>query len=136
MENCRRILRPIDITVVPTVSVIIITPEIFIKNREMETLEFRLTRAERVKYSNIVGNEIVYLQNGSGGTNYQLIDNAGNVFYADKLLLGFCYRLRFGNNGLPTGVPHWINLNTPCCSRAFDPSNAVIGTPDTAGLEA
>lgn len=135
MGDCCKTLRPIDITVVPGTQVTIVIPEVFLHKGKCFTLAFCLTKAEVVKYSTITGTEPVFIQNGVTGTIDQLLDNAGDLFYGDKLLRDFCYRIRFGNNGLPSSVPHWINLNTPRCSRAYDPNNANAGptTDETEG---
>ena len=120
-------MRPIDITVIPGTEVIITVPETYLHKNKCYTLELCLTKPEIQKYSTITGIEIVFIKNGVCGEQYRLIDNAGDVFYADKLLRGYEYRLRFGNNGLPEAIPHFINLNTPKCSRGYDPNNAVDG---------
>lgn len=132
MNECKT-FKPIGITVIPGVQVTIIVPEQYLFNKEEYTLKFCLTKPEIVEYSTIVGNEVVYIQNGVGGELYQLLDCAANIFYGSKLIFNkccnpVCYRLRFGNNGLPSSVEHFINLNTPKFSRAYNPSNAETGT--------
>lgn len=121
-------LKPIGIKVAPGVQVTITIPKVFLKKGKTFCLDFCLTKAQIVEYSHIIGTELVYIQNDCGGTNYQLLDYAADVFFGDKLLLGKCYIIRFGNNGLPSSVQHFINLNTPCCSRAYDPANSDIGS--------
>lgn len=128
-------MKPIDITVTSGTQVVITIPDVYLTNKRVYELDFCLTKPAVIKYSKIVGNEVVYIQDGVGGTNYPLMDNAGNVFYACKLLLGRCYRLKFGNNGLPANVQHFINLNTPCENRAYDPANATVGTITPASVE-
>lgn len=126
-------IKPIDLTIVSGTSCAITIPPLFLKDGCMTTLEFCLTKPDLVKYRDLLtGTEVVTLTNGVGGTSYVLEDNAADVFYADKLLLGYCYRLRFGNNGpaiqtgQTAGIGHFINLNTPCCSRKYNPANTVI----------
>lgn len=133
-DNCRdRCLRPIDITVAPGTQVTIAVPEVFLHKGRCYTLNFCLTRPEIVKYSTIIGTETVFIQNGVGGDLHQMLDNAADIFYGEKLLRGFCYRLRFGNNGLPSSVTHFLNLNTPCCGRDYNPNNANDGPTGPAG---
>lgn len=128
----RKCLKPIDITVVSGTSVTITIPEIFLRKGKIHTLVFCLTEAEFVKFKSVIGTEVVLIQNGAGGISYVLEDNSGDIFYADKLLIGFEYRIKFGNNGpaVQTGsvglISHFINLNTPCCSRAYDPGNTTV----------
>lgn len=127
-----KILRPIDITVVPGVTLTITIPQIFLKKGKCHTLKFCLTEAEIVKLKSATRTEAVLIQNGVGGISYVLEDSSGDIFYADKLLLGFCYRIKFGNNGpaVQAGtvglIAHFININTPCCSIGIDPANATI----------
>lgn len=139
MENCKK-LRPIDLTITSGTSVIITIPEVFLKDGKYFDLIFCLTEAERVKFRDlIVGNEVVTIQNGVGGTAYVLEDNKADIFYADLLRLGWCYRLRWGNNGAATTdgttglVGHFLNLNTPCCARKYNPANTAIPTAETEG---
>lgn len=133
-ENKRnRCLKPIDITVVPGTSVVITVPEQFLKDGKCFDLLFCLSEADRVKFRDLItGTEVVTIQNGVGGISYVLEDKNADTFYADLLQLGFCYVLRFGNNGPSiqtgqvSGIAHFINLNTPCCARRYNPANTVI----------
>lgn len=125
-------LKPIGITVLPGVQVTITIPQVFLKKGKTFCMDFCLTEAQVQEYAHIIGTEVVYIQNGIGGENYQLLDYAADIFYGGKLLLGRCYVIRFGNNGLPSSVKHFININTPCCSRAYDPANGDIGAIRTA----
>lgn len=133
MDNCCKTLRPIDITVVSGVSVIITIPEVFLKDGKCFNLLFCLSEAELVKFKDLItGIEVVSIQNGVGGITYVLEDNAADIFYADLLRIGWCYRLRFGNNGpaVQTGtvglIAHFIALNPPCCARKYNPANTAI----------
>lgn len=132
MDECRT-LRPIDIIVSSGVSVVIVIPEVFLKDGKFFNLLFCLTEAERVKFRDLItGIEVVTIQNGVGGNAYVLEDNTADIFYADLLQIGWCYRIRWGNNGPATTdgttglVGHFLNLNTPCCARKFNPANTVI----------
>lgn len=133
MESCRKTLRPIDITVVSGTSVVITIPEVFLKDGKCFDLLFCLSEAELVKFRDLItGTEVVTIQNGVGGISYVLEDNSADIFYADLLRIGWCYRLRFGNNGpaVQTGtvglIAHFLNLNTPCCARKYNPANTAI----------
>lgn len=134
MEEKRdRCLKPIDIAVVSGVSVTITVPEVFLRDGKCFDLLFCLHEPDRVKFCDLIeGNEVVTIQNGVGGISYVLEDKNGDTFYADLLRLGFCYVLRFGNNGPSiqtgqvSGIAHFINLNTPCCARRFNPANTTI----------
>lgn len=128
-----RTIIPIALTITSGVSVAITIPEQFLKNGKHFNLLFCLSCPDEVKFRDLIeGNEPVTIINGVGGTAYILENSAANIFYADRLHLGFCYRLRWGNNGPAntagtTGlVAHFLNLNTPCCARGFDPANTVI----------
>lgn len=121
-------VKPIDITVSSGSYVIITVPAMYLTKGCVNTLRFCLTKPDWVKYKTIIGNEIVYIQNGVNGENYQLEDKAGDVFYADKLLENYEYRIVFGNNGIG-GVQHFLNLNTPKCARGYDPNNAAVQQP-------
>lgn len=131
-SECMEKLKPIGITVISGVQVNIILPEIYLLKGKTVAFKFCLTKPEIVEYSKIIGTEVVYIQNGVGGEVYQLLDCAADVFYGTKLVLDCCdpivYIIRFGNNGLPSSVKHWINLNTPCRSKAYDPANGDIGS--------
>lgn len=133
MQNkCVEKLKPIGITVISGVQVNIVIPEIYLLKGKTIAVKFCLTKPETIEYSKIVGTEVVYIQNGVGGELYQLLDCAADIFYGTKLVLDkcdpICYILRFGNNGLPSSVKHFINLNTPCRSKAYDPANGDIGS--------
>jgi len=128
-----RLLRPIDITVTSGTSVVITIPEVFLRNGRHYSLLFDLTGPELVKFRDLIeGNEVVTIKNGVSGNACVLMCSSGNIFYADRLHLGRCYRLRYGNNGPANtggtsgGVRHFIALNTPRCARGFDPANNVI----------
>lgn len=134
MDNCKK-FRPIDLTITSGVSVVITIPEVFLKDGKFFDLLFCLTEAQRVKYRDlIIGTEVVTIQNGVAGNAYVMEDNTADIFYADLLRLGWCYRIRWGNNGPAatdgtTGlVGHFLNLNTPCCARKYNPANTVIPT--------
>lgn len=132
MKNCNTI-KPIALTVVSGVSVVITIPEQFLKDGKFFNLLFCLSEADKVKFKDLItGIEVVTIQNGVGGTSYVLEDNVADIFYADLLKLGWCYRIRWGNNGPATtdgtvgGIGHFLNLNTPCCARKFNPANTII----------
>lgn len=141
MQNCEKkcYVEPIDITVVSGTSVVITIPQVFLKDGCFLNLKFCLNKPDLIEFRDlIVGTEVVTIQNGVGGTAYVLEDNTADIFYADLLKLGWCYRLKFGNNGpansLGTagGVAHFLNLNTPCCARKYNPANTAIPTVLTA----
>lgn len=126
-------IRPIDLVITSGTSAVIVIPPQFLRNGKFFDLEFCLSEPDRVKFRDLIeGIEVVTIQNGVGGVSYVLENNVGNIFYADRLRLGFCYRLRWGNNGpsIQTGqvgdIAHFINLNTPCCARGYDPANNAI----------
>lgn len=132
MDNCKT-LRPIDLIITSGTSVVIVIPEVFLKDGKFFNLLFCLAEAEKVKFRDlIIGTEVVTIQNGVAGNQYVLEDNAADIFYADLLQLGWCYRIRFGNNGPAntegtTGlVGHFFNCNTPCCARKYNPANTTI----------
>lgn len=131
-NDCMEKLKPIGLTVTSGVQVNVVIPEIYVLKGKTIAVKFCLTKPEIVEYSKIIGNELVYIQNGPGGDVAQLLDCAADIFYGSKLLLNKCdpfvYILRFGNNGLPSSIKHWININTPKCSRAYDPANGDIGS--------
>lgn len=134
MRNCN-ILEPIDIIVTAGTSVTVVIPEITLFDKRCFTLVFYLTRPEIERLRLAVGTEPVLIQNGVGGTAFPLEDCAADVFYANELILGYKYRIRFGNNGATTvagvgGLSHYINLNTPCCKRQIDPANAPAATTE------
>ncbi|MCL1859091.1 MAG: Ig domain-containing protein [Oscillospiraceae bacterium] len=128
----KRIIRPIDLIITSGTSVTIVIPPQFLVNGKHFNLDFRLSEPDRVKFRDLIeGTEQVFIQNGVGGTSYILEDNNADVFYSDLLRLGFCYILRWGNNGAAAtggggGVQHFLNLNTPCCARRYNPANNTI----------
>lgn len=139
MGNCKT-LRPIDLTITSGTSVVITIPEVFLKDGKFFDLLFCLTDAERVKFRDlIVGTEAVSIRNGVAGNAYVLEDSAGDIFYADLLRLGWCYRIRWGNNGPATTdgtaglVGHFLNLNTQCCARKYNPANTATPTAEAEG---
>lgn len=132
MYKCN-VLRVLDIVIIPGTSVTIIIPEITLFDKRMFTLEFCLTRAQIEKLRTATGTEPVLIQNGVGGDIAPLEDCAGDVFYANELIPGYCYRIRYGNNGpvdlIGTGgLAHYININSPKCKRQIDPGNAPATT--------
>lgn len=141
MCNCEKknYVEPIDITVVSGVSVTITIPPVFLKDGCFLNLLFCLTKPDLVTFRDLItGTEVVTIQNGVGGTAYVLEDKKADIFYSDSLQLGYCYRLVWGNNGPSTtpgtagGVAHFLNLNTPCCARKYNPANTVIPPVPTA----
>lgn len=137
MQNCKNnnTVEPIDITVVSGTSVTITIPPVFLKDGCFINLLFCLSKPDLVAFRDlIVGTEVVTIQVGVGGTAYVMEDNTAGIFYADLLQLGWCYRLKWGNNGpansLGTagGVAHFFNCNTPCCARKYNPANTAIPT--------
>lgn len=135
MENCDRknTVEPIDITITSGTSVVITIPPVFLKDGCHLNLLFCLTRPDFVKFKDLItGTEVVTIKNGVAGDEYVLEDKKADIFYADSLCIGYCYRLVWGNNGPAntqgtTGlVGHFLNLNTPCCARKFNPANTTI----------
>jgi hypothetical protein len=113
--------------------VVITIPPQFLRPGKHLDLDFVLSEPDRVAFRDLIeGTEIVTVMNGIGGSAYVLENCLADIFYADRLHLGFCYRLRWSNNGPAnvsgtTGlVGHFINLNTPRCARGFNPANTVI----------
>jgi len=109
-------------------NVIIIIPYLNLKNGTHINLCFDLKCENLEEFNEITGIETVTIKVGECGKEYILEDNKANVFYADLLHLNYMYRLRFGNNGAKDpkgngGLGHFLNLNTPCCARAYDPAN-------------
>lgn len=138
MDNKCNIIKPIALTVTSGVSVVITIPEQFLKDGRFFNLEFCLSKPDLVKFRDLItGVEVVTIQNGIAGTAYVLEDNVADIFYSDLLRIGWCYRIRWGNNGPATTdgttglVGHFLNLNTPCCARKFNPANTVIPTVET-----
>ena len=122
-------VKPIKLVVDCGKSVIVTVPKMCLKNGCHLNLCFILKCENLEEYRKITGIEIVKIQNGENGKVYILEDNKANVFYADLLLLRYDYRLRFGNNGATDkdgkgGLGHFLNLNTPCCARPYDPANS------------
>lgn len=134
MQNCKLI----DIEVVSGVQVNIIIAPVELFNEKEYCFDLCLNKKQVREYSKIQSTELVYIENGCGGERIQLDNKAGNIFYGGKLILGHCYVIRFGNNGSTGGSGggrrHFINLNTPKCSRAYDPSNSDTGTITTDNL--
>lgn len=138
--NCENVIKPIDITVTSGVSVVITIPPQYLKDGKCFNLLFCLSKPDLVKFRDLItGTEVVSIQNGVAGTTYVLEDKNADIFYADLLRIGFCYRLKWGNNGpaVQTGqvglIAHFLNLNTPCCARRFNPANTAI--PPTVETE-
>ena len=125
----RNLLRITDLTVVSGTSVTITIPDIILINGIVRTLQFFLTPAQRVLLDTSTGIEQVFIQ--TNGTSYPLLTRLANIFYADRLIPRRQYRIAFGNNGLPAGIPHFINFNTPRCTRAYNPADGT--TPSTTG---
>ena len=70
----------------------------------------------------MVGTEQVYVV--SNGISYPLIDKAGNIVRAGRLLNSNRYCLQFGSDGLG-GVPHFVVLTCIPTRIAYSP-NAVL----------
>ena len=131
-------IRPVALTVVPGTSVTIVIPQINLNNGKHIGLEFCLFEADKTNYNTLIeGIEPVLLQIGINGTSYVVENRKGNILYADKLLIGYCYRLIYGNNGAAatdgtTGlVEHFLCVNSPCCSKSYNPANTTPPTPTT-----
>jgi hypothetical protein len=120
---------PIDLAIVPGTSVTITIPKQDFHNGKVIHIGFELTSALIEVFRTAEGTETVSIQNGVGGTIYPLITKLGNIFYADRLKLGYVYALAFGNNGMPAAIPHFLNLNTPKKAWPINPANATPG-PD------
>lgn len=134
MSNCNKnTIEPISLTVTSGTSAVITIPEQFLKDGKCFNLLFWLSRPDLVKFKDLItGTEVVTVQNGVGGISYVLEDNNADIFYADLLRIGWCYRLKFGTNGpaVQAGtvglIAHFLNLNTPCCARRYNPANTTI----------
>lgn len=132
MDNCNT-LTPIDLIVTSGTSVVIVVSQVFLKDGKFFNMPFCLSEANRVKFRDLItGTEVVTIQNGVAGNAYVLEDNTADIFYADLLRLGWRYRVRWGNNGPATTdgttglVGHFLNLNTPCYARKYNPANTTI----------
>lgn len=148
MDNCEKTntVKPIDIEVVSSTpatlgSVIITIPEVFLQDGCFLNMIFCLSKPDLVRFRNlIVGTEVVTIRNGVDGTQYVMEDNTADIFYSGLLKLGYCYRLKWGNNGPANsvgtagGVAHFYNCNTPYCERKFNPANTAIPTPIPVGV--
>ena len=121
MSN-ERVIKPIEISVTSGAKVDIIVSPMDLDNGKCYNLLFCVPKAQEELFDKIQGNEIVFVQIGTTGTSIQLTELNGNVFYAGKLQHARCYRLMYGNNGLPSKTLHLVCLNTPCCSF-FNPGN-------------
>ena len=124
-------IRPIALTITSSTSVIITIAPQFLRPGRHFDLEFCLGEPDRVAFRDTVeGNEVVTILNGIGGTEYALETKSANVFYADRLHIGYIYRLVWNNNGAVSttagGLAHFLNLNTPHCSRPYNPANTVV----------
>ena len=126
-------IRPIALTVVSGVSATIVIPEQFLKDGKFFNLSFVLSEVDRMTFRDLIeGNEVVSIMNGVGGTSYVLENSVADIFYSDRLHIGYCYRIRWGNNGAASSdgttglVQHFLCLNTPCCSRPFNPANNAV----------
>jgi len=129
----------IGISVVSAVSVTITVQQTQTINGQVQTMPFCLTKAQEAAMTQATGVEQVFIQNGLTGYSYPLLTRLANIFYADRLKSHFKYRLAFGNNGLPQGIPHFVNLNTPHCAMAYNPANQTLlqadVTPQAAQLD-
>lgn len=131
-NRCKNVLEPIDIIVTAGVSVVIIIPEITLFDKRCFSLEFCLTRPEIEKLRLAQGIEVVLIRNGVNGTDFVVEDCAADVMLSNELIVGYCYRIRFGNNGAISttagGLSHYIVLNTPKCKRQIDLANGAVAT--------
>ena len=124
-------IRPIALTITSGTSVAITIPGQYLRDGKRFILEFVLSEPDRVSFRDLIeGNEIVTIVNGIGGTAYVLEDYKADVFYSDRLILGYCYKLIWGNNGAVSttagALGHFINVNTPHCCRPYNPANDAI----------
>lgn len=74
----------------------------------------------------IVGTEQVYVV--SNGIFYPLIDKAGNIVRAGRLLCSDKYCLQFGSDGLG-GVPHFVVLTCIPTKIAYSPNATLEPQP-------
>jgi len=117
-------VRITNLAVVSDTSVTITLENIPLINGVVREFDFRLTPAQRLLFKSATNIEQVFIQVGS--TSYPLLTRLGNIFYADRLIINRRYRIAFGNNGLPAAVPHFINFNTPRCTRAYNPADGTV----------
>ena len=122
MNDCKQILRPIQLTVVAGTSVNILTQPIDLDDKKCYEFLFCVPCTQEGLYEKIQGNEPVTIQCGTAGRLIPLTEFGGDIFYAGKLYPGRSYRLMFGNNGLPKLIKHFECLNTPKCAF-FNPGN-------------
>jgi len=120
----RKLLEITNLAVVSGTSVTITLEEIPLINGIVRTFAFCLTPAQRLLFETSTGIEQVFIQ--INGTSSPLLTRLGNLFYADRLIFHREYRIAFGNNGLPAGIPHFINFNTPRCTRAYNPADGTV----------
>jgi len=123
-------LRITNLAVVSGTSVTITLENMPLINGTVRTFNFCLTQAQRLLFDTATNIEQVFLQ--VNGTSYPLLTRLGNIFYADRLILHRRYHIAFGTNGLPVGVPHFINFNTPRCTRAYNPADGTVPTTPPA----
>ena len=125
-------LRITNLAVVPGTSVTITLSDMPLINGRVNAFEFCLNEAQEVLFDTAQGVEPVLIEIGTSGTAMPLLTRIGNIFYSDRLILCHEYRIAYGNNGMPVGVPHFINFNTPSCTRAFNPADGTTPAPPTA----
>ena len=121
-------LKITDLAVVPGTSVTITLSEMPLINGTTRSFDFCLNEAQRILFDTAQGIEQVFIQIGTA-TAAPLLTRIGNIFYSDRLIFHREYRIAYGNNGLPAGIPHFINFNTPRCTRAYNPADGT--TPPT-----
>jgi len=112
-----------NIAVEPGTSVTITLSDMPHINGTVREFEFCLTEAQRLMFDAAAGIEEVFIIIGTGSTPMPLLTRLANIFYSDRLIPCRKYVIAYGNNGLPTAVAHFINFNTPKCTRAYNPAD-------------
>jgi len=120
---------PLDLTVTAGTQVVIIVSDDAPANGEAIELKWELTPAMWAKFQAALGTEKVLIQPGVNGAQIPLLTRLGNIFYADRLVLGYIYRCSYGNNGLPSAVAHYINFNTPSRVNGYNQANVAPTVP-------
>ena len=117
-----RMLKIINIAVVPGTSVTVNLSDAALINGAVQEFDFCLTEAQRVTFDTAAGTEQVFIQIGASGTPMPFLTRLGNIFYSDRLVPCRKYIIAYGNNGLPAAMAHFINFNTPKCTNAYNPA--------------
>lgn len=100
------------------------------KNEFVNYVRYKLIGVEYLPA--MVGTEQVYVV--SNGVFYPLIDKAGNIVRAGRLLSSDKYCIQFGADGLG-GVPHFVVLTCIPTKIAYSPNLTLEPQPSNAVVE-